>query len=192
MTQYTKRDLLAPNLWKTGPIGDLHRNTMHAYARMIPISETNSMHTISLASDSDMVRQHACDEYLAAARRRGDRTVSINVGTVHRSLALNNRVPLVCAALGSRKFLTENHLRLISKTGPPSGQSTTVTFTYEILDHSGEKSTSDDPWLALRGIAKDIFASLGGGEAYIRRERANFYGPGKDPSRNLGRKPTKE
>jgi len=139
------------------------------------------MHTVSSLSDSDRVRHHASEEYLAAARRRGDRTVSINVGTVHRSLALNNRVPLVCAALGSRKFLTQNNLRLISKTGPPSGQSTTVTFTYAFLDRGREEPTSIDPWLALRGIAKEIFASLGGGEAFIRGERANFYGPGKDP-----------
>src|SRR5580704_16854836 len=138
------------------------------------------MHTTQSASDSDLVRQHAAEEYLGAARRRGDRTVSINVGTVHRSLALHNRVPLVCAALGSKKFLTENRLRLISKTGPPSGQSTTVTFTYEIEDATREKRGSTDPWLALSGIAKDVFAKLGGGETFIRRERANFYGSDED------------
>jgi len=131
------------------------------------------MHTATSISDSDPVRQHASEEYLAAAHRRGDKTVSINVGTVHRALALNNRVPLVCAALGSKKFLTENHLRLISKTGPPSGQSTTVTFTYELED-SEKPAGGIDAFLALRGIGKEVFASLGGGEAFIRRERAEF------------------
>ena len=131
------------------------------------------MHTATSISDSDLVRQHASEEYLAAAHRRGDKTVSINVGTVHRALALNNRVPLVCAALGSKKFLTENHLRLISKTGPPSGQSTTVTFTYELED-SEKPAGGIDAFLALRGIGKEVFASLGGGEAFIRRERAEF------------------
>jgi hypothetical protein len=138
------------------------------------------MHTTALLSESDLVRQHASEEHLAAARRRGDRTVTIRVGRVHKALGLHNRVPLVCAALGSKKFLTENHLRLVSKTGPPSGQSTTVTYTYEFLDSGVEESTSPDPWLELRGIGKDIFASLGGGEAYIREERAKFYGPDKD------------
>jgi hypothetical protein len=131
------------------------------------------MHTPTSISDSDLVRQHASEQYLAVAHRRGDKTVSINVGTVHRALALNNRVPLVCAALGSKKFLTENHLRLISKTGPPSGQSTTVTFTYELED-SGKPVGGIDAFLALRGIGKEVFASLGGGEAFIRRERAEF------------------
>jgi hypothetical protein len=140
------------------------------------------MHTAVPISDSDVVRQHASHEYISAARRRGDTTFSINVGAVHRTLALNNRVPLVCAALGSRKFLTENHLRLVSKTGPPSGQSTTVTYTYEFLDkgQKGDQLDRQDAWNRLRGALKDVFAELGGGENYLRNERANFYGPGKD------------
>jgi hypothetical protein len=139
------------------------KNSMHRMA----------MHTIASISVSDLVREHASEHYLAAARRRGDKTVSINVGAVHRALALSNRVPLVCAALSSRKFVKENHLRLISKTGPPSGQSTTVTFTYEIK-HSEKPAGGIDAFLALRGIGKEVFASLGGGEAFIRRERAEF------------------
>jgi hypothetical protein len=131
------------------------------------------MPTIASTSDSDLIRQHACEEYLATARKRGDRTVTINVGAVHKALALNNRVPLVCAALASKKFLTENHLRLISKTGPPSGQSTTVTFTYELED-SEKPAGGLDAFLALRGIGSEVFASLGGGEAFIRRERTEF------------------
>jgi hypothetical protein len=131
------------------------------------------MHTTTSISDSDLVRRHASDEYLSAARRRGDKTISIHVGTVHKALKLNNRIPLVCAALGSKKFLTENHLRLLSKTGPPSGQSTTVIFTYELED-SEKCAGRIDAFLALRGIGKELFASLGGGEAYLRRERAEF------------------
>jgi hypothetical protein len=140
------------------------------------------MHTARLTSDSDVVRRHASDEYISAARRRGDKTVTINVGTVHRALALNNRVPLVCAALGSKKFLTENHLRMVSKTGPPSGQSTTVTYTYEFVTKENKDKGVDrqDAWNRLRGAFKDVFAELGGGENYLRNERANFYGPGKD------------
>jgi hypothetical protein len=131
--------------------------------------------------DSDVVRRHAYEKYVSAARRRREKTVSINVGEVHRALALNNRVPLVCAALGSKKFLTEHGLRIVSKTGPPSGQSTTVTFTYEIMKPELQKRSAEEVWQSLRGIAKDIYASFGGGEAYLRQERANFYGPGQDP-----------
>jgi hypothetical protein len=142
----------------------------------------SKLHAPSLVSDSDAIRRHAYKKYVSRARGR-EKNVSINVGEVHRELGLNNRVPLVCAALGSKKFLTEHGLRIISKTGPPSGQSTTVTFTYEIMDREPDKSkdTQLESWLKLRGIAKDIFASYGGGEAYLRQERANFYGPGQDP-----------
>ena len=132
------------------------------------------MHTTAAPSDSDLVRQHAAELYLRAARRRGDRTFSVNVGAVHKALGLNNRVPLVCAALGSKKFLTENNLRLVSKTGPRSGQSTTVEFTFEIIDRGAQEAGGADPWTALRGIGKDVFAALGGGEAFIREERAQF------------------
>ena len=133
------------------------------------------------STGSDAVRRHAYEKYVSAARRRREKTVSINVGEVHRALALNNRVPLVCAALGSKKFLTEHGLRILSKTGPPSGQSTTVTFTYEIVRSELQKPSAEEAWRSLRGIAKDIYASFGGGEAYLRQERANFYGPGQDP-----------
>lgn len=134
-------------------------------------------------SVSDRVRQHAVNSHLSPARHRRERTVSINVGDVHRALKLGNRVPLVCTALESQKFQRENHLHLISKTGPPSGQSTTVTYTYEFTDRpesEGQESDRQDAWNRLRGALKDVFAELGGGENYLRNERANFYGPGKD------------
>jgi len=143
------------------------------------------MATVTPVSDSGQVREHAVAAYLSAARRRGQRTFTINVGEVHKALGLSNRVPLVCAALGSKKFLAENHLRLVSKTGPPSGQSTTVTYTYEFVTKENQENKEEgvsrqDAWNRLRGALKDVFTELGGGENYLRNERANFYGPGKD------------
>lgn len=137
-------------------------------------------------SGSDAIRRHAYEKYVLQARRRKEKLLSINVGEVHRELGLSNRVPLVCAALGSKKFLSEHGLRIVSKTGPPSGQSTTVTFLYEIVHSQMEKQSDDQTWHSLRGIGKDVYASFGGGEAYLRRERENFYAPGQDP---LKRKP---
>lgn len=124
--------------------------------------------------DSDAIRRHAYEKYISPAHRRKQKTVAINVGDVHRALALNNRVPLVCAALGSKKFLTEHGLRLLSKAGPPSGQSTTVTFTYEIVEGEEKSAEGLEAFMALRGIGKEVFVSLGGGEAFLRREREEF------------------
>jgi hypothetical protein len=134
------------------------------------------MNSITTGSDSDLVREHAVKRYLTAARRRGDPTFSVNVGIVHRDLGLKNRVPLVCAALTSKKFFTENSVKLISKTGPPSGQSTTVTYTYGFIDGISP-SPKPDPWIRLRGALRDVFAELGGGEAYLQKERDQFFPP---------------
>lgn len=131
------------------------------------------MATGASVSDSDLIRKYASDVYISAARRRGDRTLTINVGVVHKALGLSNRVPLVCAALASKKLLTENHLRMLSKTGPPSGQSTTVTYTYEFME-SQPSPSNHDAWVRLRGALKDVFSELGGGEAYLRAERSAF------------------
>ena len=135
------------------------------------------MKTAALIPASDLIRQHAAEVYLAAARRRGEGTVSVNVGAVHKALGLSNRVLLVCAALASKKFMAENGLRLISKTGPPSGLSTTVTYTYEFVEAGPSPSAlrkNSDAWVKLRGALKGVFAESGGGEAYLRAERSAF------------------
>ena len=129
-------------------------------------------------SSADSIREYAVEEYIVPARRQRERAFSINVGEIHRALGLNNLVPSVCSALVSRKFLMDNQLRLISKSGPPSGKSTTVTYTYEFIDTkpSSPRDPKDDPWARLRGALKDVFSELGGGEKYLRAERENFYG----------------
>lgn len=132
------------------------------------------MKSVNTATPSDIVREYAIETYVAPARRRGESTFSVNVGAVHKALHLGNRVPLVCTALESQKFQKKNHLRLISKNGPPSGQSTTVTYTYEFIDSGNQESDRQDAWDRLRGALKDVFAAYGGGEAYLRAERASF------------------
>lgn len=125
-------------------------------------------------SVSDLIRDYVCEVYLKPAIRRGESSFTVNVGMVHKALKLANRVPQVCSALESKKLLDEKQLRVVSKTGPPSGLSTTVTFTYEILDSNRKPSPSANPLTGLRGIAKDLFKRLGGGEAFIRSERKGF------------------
>ncbi len=70
-----------------------------------------------------------------------------------------------------------NNLRLVAKSGPPSGKSTTVIYTYEFLEAQPSPDGQEDAWSRLRGALKDVFAELGGGEAYLRNERDNFYPP---------------
>lgn len=70
----------------------------------------------------------------------------------------------------SKRLLDKNHLVLKEVSGPPSGLSTTLKITYEI----GDSGPVRNPFWELRGIAKDIFRELGGGENFIRQERESF------------------
>lgn len=128
---------------------------------------------------ADKIRLHGRIKYVVVARNRGVRRFSISVGEVVRELGLHGRAPAVCSALQTNKFLEQNHLQMVGKIGPKSGQSTTVVYTYEFKPApSGEKE--EDAWARLRGSLKDVFTQLGGGEAYLRAERSNFYAPEAD------------
>jgi hypothetical protein len=131
---------------------------------------------------ADAIRLYSQQKYVAPARHRNEKRFSIRAGDVLRDLKLSGRAPAICSALKTKEFLEQNALRLISRTGPQSGQSTTVIYTYEFMEEVKDRKVPDrqDAWNRLRGALKDVFAELGGGENYLRNERANFYGPGKD------------
>ena len=81
---------------------------------------------------------------------------------------------MVCQALKSKRFLSQNHLVLKDVTGPPSGLSTTVRFTYEIVSGKADGESSakgQHTLLAFRGIAKDLYEELGEWENFIKQER---------------------
>ena len=132
---------------------------------------------------ADTIRNYARERYVMPARGQRGKQFSIRTGDIVRDMKLGWRsTPAVCSALKTREFLEENALRLVSKTGPPSGQTTTVTYTYEFIGEGQDSRalSRQDAWNRLRGALKDVFAELGGGENYLRNERANFYGPGKE------------
>jgi len=121
-------------------------------------------------SDAERVRVWVEENVIQPAKERGERVVTVTAGDVHRDLGLKNRVPLVCQALKSKRLLEKNHLVLKEVSGPPSGLSTTLKITYEI----GDSGPARNPFWELRGIAKDLFRELGGGENFIRQERESF------------------
>jgi len=134
------------------------------------------------------IRSYVAENYIAPARRRGERRVRIVAGDIHRGLHLKNLVPNVCQVLDSKKFREEYQLEVEKKSGPPSGMGTRMTYVYRLLDDSRKPapatrkpaSTQYDGFLKLRGLMKETFQSLGGGEAFVRRERENFYGDERD------------
>jgi hypothetical protein len=140
------------------------------------------MHTFSEQTKkigADEIRDYGAKTFVVPARQKGQKRFSIRVGDVVRELRLYRSIPAVCSALKTQEFQRANHLKLVDATGPKSGLSTTVVFTYEFVDQDGPSDASVDAWSRLRGAMKAVFAELGGGEAYLRAERNNFYKPGE-------------
>ena len=121
------------------------------------------------------IREYSTRTYVLPARQKGQRRFSIRVGDIVREHRLYRSIPAVCSALKTQEFLQNNGLKLVDATGPKSGLSTTVVYTYEFVDPKQTPETSSDSWQRLRGALKELFAELGGGEAYLRAERRNFY-----------------
>jgi hypothetical protein len=136
-------------------------------------------------SIAQRIRDHLRSTYINPARARHESTIRIVAGEVLKALHLSNRAPAVCQVLRGRKFLAENNLILEKQEGPPSGLSTTATFTYRLADQpQTPRDQIKSDWQSLRGIAKEAFAALGGGEAFLKSEREKFYDPGRDPLDN--------
>jgi hypothetical protein len=127
---------------------------------------------------ADRIRSYGREKYVVPARARKLTRFSIRTGDVVHELGIGGgRAPAVCSALKTRQFLEHNELQLVEATGPKSGQSTTVIYTYEFLKNESSSVTHQDSWTKLRGALKDIFAESGGGEAYLRSERSTFHAP---------------
>ena len=138
---------------------------------------------------SEEVRKYVIKHYISPARLNGEDTVQVRSGNVHNELHWTGRVPSVCEALGSRKFQREAGVELMDRSRP--GPSTTVVFTYRLLaregpQHDGESSAPADAsgqkkpvtLLDLYGVGAEIFRELGGGESFLKAERADW---GPDP-----------
>jgi len=145
------------------------------------------------------MRQFIRTRYVEPARQRRETLLTLRAGDLHRELGLRNRVPNVCQVMESKLLEKEAGVRVSSKQGPPSGRGTTLTVTYWVDLHP--TGTEPEPrgegeiaavgaaghpgvalFFGLRGLGADMFSGEGGGEAWLTRERAEFYGPGKkDP-----------
>ena len=82
---------------------------------------------------ADRVRDFVIDTYIEPARAAGQKDVRVRAGDVDKALGYRyRRLPLICTALRSQKFMTAARVRLSAEEGPPSGASTTTTFLYQL------------------------------------------------------------
>jgi hypothetical protein len=115
--------------------------------------------------------------YVERAKYDGREIVTISAGDVVRELSMQYRVPTVCSALRSNKFLKENGVTLEKLEGPPSGMGTTAKYTYRITKISEADQKPQSLLWSLRGAGKKTYAELGGGEAQLKKEREEFNRP---------------
>ena len=104
------------------------------------------MDHISVASDSpgryavslspmmlaDEIRAFVVDRYIKPVRSKDSvvpSRVTVVSGDIVNQLKLQQRVPAVCGALDAQKFLDENDLKLLERTGPKQG----MTATWKLL-----------------------------------------------------------
>ncbi|MBL8217082.1 MAG: hypothetical protein JNK87_40555 [Bryobacterales bacterium] len=134
------------------------------------------------AITSDQIREHVRSRYVEPARQRREVRFSVRCGTVEKELGMSNRIAHVCTALKSSKFTEPNGLKLVETSGPPSGTSTTVVYTYELIDTapralSAAATAGPSVFQKLRqmeGLLKDVYRELGGSEKAIREEREGY------------------
>lgn len=81
-------------------------------------------------NQSSVIREYVFRTYIEPARRRGETVATVVVGNIHKALRMDRRARQVCTALRERRFLERNGL-VLEMEGPPSGQSTTVKYTYK-------------------------------------------------------------
>lgn len=129
--------------------------------------------------------QYAIRSYVQPARDRGDDTVNIRVGKLQKELGWTGRTPAVFSTLKSQLFQREAGVELLEKRGGPAsgGPSTTVEFVYRVLNISSGTGTppsgshNGGGLMSLYGAGKEVFEQLGGGEAYLNRERDELQFP---------------
>ena len=80
---------------------------------------------------SESIRDFVYERYIKPAYEKGLKRITLRAGDVHDEMGLKGKIPSVCGALGTKKFLKQYNLRLLKREGPSC--SADVYFTYEIL-----------------------------------------------------------
>jgi hypothetical protein len=146
------------------------------------LTDRNYSVILSVMKVSDQIRDHVRIKYVEPARVSHQPRFSVRCGTVEKELGMSNRIAQVCTALKTPKFLDPNGLLLVDTSGPPSGTSTTVVYTFEFRDSAVDTpkpKTSDTTTIyaklrQMEGILKDVYQELGGAERAVREERQGY------------------
>lgn len=79
---------------------------------------------------ADEIREFAYEKYIKPACDQSKVSVTIRAGDVHDAMGLVSKMPSVCGAIGTNKFLKQYKLNLEDRKGPTCGAN--VYFTFKI------------------------------------------------------------
>ncbi|SED72564.1 AAA family ATPase [Bradyrhizobium erythrophlei] len=79
-------------------------------------------------SQADDIRWFVRANFIEPARARGDTSVSVRAGDVHKEMSLSDAIPAVCSAIGSDKFLVDASVSQVSREGPQNSSTTVFSF----------------------------------------------------------------
>ncbi len=109
---------------------------------------------------ADRIRAHVIAHHIKLVSARGDRSVTVRAGDVHREMGLSNYMPSVCGAIGGRLFSEAANVTLIKRNGPRNGAN--VYFTFSLHNkRASETSTPRRNLRAAREITKPENKTMG-------------------------------
>lgn len=71
------------------------------------------------------IRDFVRTKYVVPARNKGQTTILVKAGDVHKGLGLINKHPAVCDAINTDKFQSQSNVTIVKVTGPEQGSTTT-------------------------------------------------------------------
>lgn len=77
---------------------------------------------------ADEVRRHCIENIVDPARKAGKKEIEIRAGDIHNAMGYQSRMPLVCSALGAKKFEETAGVERLSITGPLTGANAVFRF----------------------------------------------------------------
>lgn len=87
--------------------------------------------------DADRIRNYAT-QLVADARSKGDTSITIRAGDIHKDLGLRNVYSSVCQVLDGRSFHAQAGVELVDYRGVPSRAGANAYFEFEIVPSDSE------------------------------------------------------
>jgi len=103
---------------------------VRARNRKFGTNETFVSPPYSRECNADRIRRFILSHYVAPARNRGEKTVTVRAGDVHAQMSLHGQHANVCQALRGNKFLHMANVKLKSFKGAQAGAN--AYFTYQL------------------------------------------------------------